>query len=267
MPVEDFLAGNYLERADVVLTRRNWDLTSWAIRWATNSPFSHAAMVFTGPQFESGYSNTFVIESSYQRRRPDEPARLHRGQERLPCHQAFQEGLVRRDQAGARARPAARQDQVQLQLLGHRAHHAQSVVRGSGDRAGREGRPIATIAARARGRRPTSSSAPASCRSASSKPCSNTSRRGSFRPPPSTTSCSSPRRRQGFRHKADWAYLDPESSKTTAVLFRKQNYEALQWVTPEDLASSDKLEWLYFIKDGLVYKVSTYDEVKKLSAD
>ena len=38
-------------------------------------------------------------------------------------------------------------------------------------------------------------------------------------------------------------------------------------MTPEDLASSDKLEWLYFIKNGLVYKVSTYDEVKKLSAD
>ena len=48
-------------------------------------------------------------------------------------------------------------------------------------------------------------------------------------------------------------------------MFRKQNYDALQWVTPEDLAASDKLEWLYFIKDGLVYKVSTYDEVKKLA--
>ena len=47
MPVEDFLAGKYLERADVVLTRRAWDVASWAIRWATNSPFSHAAMVFT----------------------------------------------------------------------------------------------------------------------------------------------------------------------------------------------------------------------------
>src|SRR5215216_1767427 len=46
MPVEDFLAGKYLERADVVLTRRVWDISSWAIRWATNSPFSHAAMVF-----------------------------------------------------------------------------------------------------------------------------------------------------------------------------------------------------------------------------
>ena len=63
MPVEDFLAGKYLERADVVLTRRAWDVSSWAIRWATNSPFSHAAMVFTGPQFESGYTSTFVIES------------------------------------------------------------------------------------------------------------------------------------------------------------------------------------------------------------
>ncbi len=38
-------------------------------------------------------------------------------------------------------------------------------------------------------------------------------------------------------------------------------------MTPEDLATSDKLEWLYFIKDGLVYKVSSYDEVKKLSGD
>src|SRR5262245_40899671 len=63
MPVEDFLAGKYLERADVILTRREWDVASWAIRWATNSPFSHSAMVFTGPQFESGYTSTFVIEA------------------------------------------------------------------------------------------------------------------------------------------------------------------------------------------------------------
>ena len=51
------------KRADVVLTQREWNLASWAIRWATNSPFSHAALVFTGPQFESGYSSTFVIEA------------------------------------------------------------------------------------------------------------------------------------------------------------------------------------------------------------
>ena len=55
--------------------------------------------------------------------------------------------------------------------------------------------------------------------------------------------------------REDWGYLDAESSKTTAVLFRKQNFDALQSVTPEDLAASEKLEWLYFIKNGLVYKV------------
>jgi len=35
-------------------------------------------------------------------------------------------------------------------------------------------------------------------------------------------------------------------------------------VTPEDLAQSDKLEWEYFIKNGLVYKVSSYADVMKL---
>jgi hypothetical protein len=35
-------------------------------------------------------------------------------------------------------------------------------------------------------------------------------------------------------------------------------------VTPEDLAASEKLEWLYFIKNGQVYKVASYDDVRKL---
>jgi len=45
---------------------------------------------------------------------------------------------------------------------------------------------------------------------------------------------------------------------------RKQNFDALQSVTPENLAASDKLEWLYFIKNGLVYKVTSYADVRKL---
>ena len=50
MDLDTFLAGNYLERADIMLTRRNWDLTSTIIRWATESPFSHAALVFNRPK-------------------------------------------------------------------------------------------------------------------------------------------------------------------------------------------------------------------------
>ena len=64
--------------------------------------------------------------------------------------------------------------------------------------------------------------------------------------------------------KDDWQYLDPEASKTTANLFRNQNFDALESVTPEDLALSDKLEWLYMIKNGLVYKADSYDDVRKV---
>jgi hypothetical protein len=62
-PVGEFLQGNYLQRADVVLTRRSGDFASTIIRWATNSAFSHAAMVYTGAQFDQGISGTFVIEA------------------------------------------------------------------------------------------------------------------------------------------------------------------------------------------------------------
>ena len=63
MKVEDFLAGKYLLRSDVLLTRRDWDFWSYMIRWTTTSPFSHAALVFTSPTQEVGINNTFVIEA------------------------------------------------------------------------------------------------------------------------------------------------------------------------------------------------------------
>ncbi|MEM9026816.1 MAG: hypothetical protein AAGC70_00435 [Pseudomonadota bacterium] len=61
--LDEFLAGNYLKRADIVLTARRNDLVSYVIRWSTQSLFSHAAIVFTSPQYDSGVSSTFVIEA------------------------------------------------------------------------------------------------------------------------------------------------------------------------------------------------------------
>ena len=46
-----------------MLTRREYGPTSFIIRWATKSPFSHAALVFTTPDQEPGIGNTFVIEA------------------------------------------------------------------------------------------------------------------------------------------------------------------------------------------------------------
>ena len=60
-----------------------------------------------------------------------------------------------------------------------------------------------------------------------------------------------------------WQYLGSDA-KDTAIGFRDILGDELYSVTPEDLAQSDKLEWQYFIKNGLVYKVSTYAEVMKL---
>jgi hypothetical protein len=64
MPAEVFLTGPYLQRADVLLTRKNRDFRSWLIRFATKGSYSRAALVFLVPHQEKGFNNTFVIERS-----------------------------------------------------------------------------------------------------------------------------------------------------------------------------------------------------------
>jgi hypothetical protein len=262
MPVEDFLAGTYLERADVVLTRREWDLSSWVIRWATGSPFSHAAMVFTGPQFESGYTNTFVIEAGTG------GVDLTNLRDYIADKSAFL--AVKRfkkewfDQGKQSRVRGLLLDKIKASYnfwaIGHIARNLWFGVERSvrGDKT--------TI----QSFREREWAAP------NEFICSGLVQVGfveaiieyikSDQLPPSALNevVFEPVAATRLPEKEDWAYLDPESSKTTAVLFRKQNFDALESVTPEDLAASDKLEWLYFIKDGLVYKVSSYDEVRKL---
>lgn len=63
MPVNRFLAGDYLKRADIVLTRKAGNPFSWAIRKATGSRYSHAALVFHVRSQADGYNNNFVIEA------------------------------------------------------------------------------------------------------------------------------------------------------------------------------------------------------------
>ena len=266
MPVEDFLAGNYLERADVVLTRRNWDFASWAIRYATNSPFSHAAMVFTGPQFESGYSNTFVIESGTK------GVDLTNLRDYIADKSAFL--AIKRfkkdwfdETKQARVRGLLL-DKIKstynywaiVHIVRNLWFGVQQTVQTTERRAGGHRHHE-----RGEGEPPNEFICSGLVQIGFVEAVLEYIKAGQL--PPSTINdvVFEPEAATRLPEKADWAYLDPESSKTTAVLFRKQNYEALQWVTPEDLAASDKLEWLYFIKDGLVYKVSTYDEVKKLS--
>ncbi len=63
--VSQFLnsANLHLRKGDIVLSRSP-TLTSWLIRKATGSSFSHAALVFLVSEPAEGYDNTFLLEST-----------------------------------------------------------------------------------------------------------------------------------------------------------------------------------------------------------
>ncbi len=262
MPVEDFLAGKYLERADVVLTRRAWDVSSWAIRWATNSPFSHAAMVFTGPQFESGYTSTFVIESgtsgvdltNLRDYIADKSAFIAIKRFKQPWFDEAKQSRVR----------GLLLDKIKATYnywaIGTIARNLWFGVERSvsGDR---------KTMRRFRERNwdaPTEFICSGLVQIGFVEAALEYIKAGTLPPTALNEVVFEPEAATRLPEREDWGYLDAESSKTTAVLFRKQNFDALQSVTPEDLAASEKLEWLYFIKNGMVYKVATYDDVRKL---
>ena len=262
MPVETFLDGNYLKRSDIVLTRRDWDLTSWVIRWATDSPFSHAALVFTGPQFESGYTNTFVIEASTG------GVDLTNLRDYIADKSSFlaikrfkKEWFDETKQSRVRGLLLDKiKADYNFWALGHIVRNIWFGVERSmrGDE-----ETIQTF--RERNWTPPNEYI-----------CSGLVQIGfveaileyikSDQLPPSALREVVFQRVAASRlpEKDDWQYLDPEASKTTANLFRNQNFDALESVTPEDLAISDKLEWLYMIKNGLVYKADSYDDVRKV---
>ncbi len=64
IPVEDFLKGGHLRRGDILLASEMGSLTSFLIRLAIRSHFSHAALVFLTPNRLLGFEQTYLIESS-----------------------------------------------------------------------------------------------------------------------------------------------------------------------------------------------------------
>jgi hypothetical protein len=262
MPVEDFLAGKYLERADVVLTRREWDVGSWAIRWATNSPFSHAAMVFTGPQFESGYTSTFVIESGTS------GVDLTNLRDYIADKSAFI--AIKRFKQPWFDEP--KQSRVRGLLLdkikaSYNYWAIGTIARNLWFGVERSVSGDQKTMRRFRERNwdaPTEFICSGLVQIGFVEAALEYIKAGTLPPTALNEVVFEKVAATRLPEREDWGYLDAESSKTTAVLFRKQNFDALQSVTPEDLASSEKLDWLYFIKNGLVYKVTSYADVRKL---
>lgn len=258
-PVDEFLAGEYLQRADVVLTRRDWDLSSYMIRIATKSPFSHAALVFTGPQFEAGFTNTFIIEAGTG------GVDLTDIRDYITDKSTFI-AIKRLKQPWFDEPKQARVRGVLLDKI--KASYNYWAI-------GRIFRNLwFGMQRQVRGKEKTI----------------ETYRKNNWEPP-NDYICSglvqlgfveaaieyikagqlpvSALKEVVFHETAasrlpdaaDWQYLDNETQKMSAELFEEQNLVELEAVTPNDLARSDKLEWLYLIRNGLVYKVSSYEDV------
>lgn len=264
MKVEDFVAGNFLRRSDVALTTRDWDLTAWIIRRATGSPFSHAALVFNLARQEPGIDDSFLIEAGTS------GVDLTKLSDYLDDKSTYI-AVKRFRQDWFDEQKQARVRGVLLDKI--KASYNYWAI----------GRIVRAMWFGVQ-------------TSVEKKERTLDRYRDNAWTPPNEFICSGLVQigfvetvleyiRQGllppaalnevvFRKEAEkwlpdaagWRQLGTDAPDT-AALFREQNLSELESVTPEDLAQSDKLEWLYFIKGGTVHKVSSYAEVKALLAE
>lgn len=66
MPVEEFLAGPWLETSDVLLMRQRSSTFANLVRFFTGSFFSKAALMFLVPHRERDFDAPFVIEAAFE---------------------------------------------------------------------------------------------------------------------------------------------------------------------------------------------------------
>ncbi len=260
-PVSEFLAGKYLDRADVMLTRRSGDIASSLIRWATNSAFSHAAMIYTAPQFDQGISDTFVIEAgtsgvdltqfSYYAQNRSSFVAIKRLKKNWfqPALQSRVRGvlldkikdtydfwtiwrIVKNIWFGVAAKVQTKEKTVEAYHKRDWEPPNEYICSGLVQ--------IGFVQAVIEG-----------------------IRRGELSPELLRDVVFSKSAESRLPQPGDWKYLGADA-KETAINFQDVLNDELYAITPEDLAQTEKLEWLYLIRDNKVHKVSSYADVLKL---
>ena len=265
MDLDTFLAGNYLERADIMLTRRNWDLSSSLIRWATSSPFSHAALVFNRPGQEPGITNTFVIEAGtsgvdltnlrdYASDTNSFVAiKRFRGTWFDEPKQARVRGLLL-DKIKASYNFWAVGRIARTLWFGVQNKFAKE----TDDKSQRE-----KTLERYKDKEwtpPSEFICSGLVQIGFVETVLEYIKRGEL-PPSALNDVVFHRGAQRWLpDQQGWDALGA-GGKDSAAYFERQNYQALESVTPDDLAKSRKLEWMYLIRGGQVHKVRTYAEV------
>lgn len=260
-PVGEFLQGTYLERADVMLTRRSGDFASTLIRWATNSAFSHAAMVYTGPQFDQGISGTFIIEAGTS---GVDLTALRDYAENKSTFVAIKR--FKRDWFNA-----ARQARVRGVLLDKIKDTydywtiwriAKNLWFGVASKVRTKEKTVEAYRKRD-WEPPNEYICSGLVQIGFVQAVIEGIKRGELSPEVLRDVVFSKSAESRLPKPGDWKYLG-EDAKDTAISFQDILNDELYAITPEDLAQTEKLEWLYLIKDGAVHKVSSYADVMKL---
>ncbi|MEQ1577486.1 MAG: YiiX/YebB-like N1pC/P60 family cysteine hydrolase [Hyphomicrobium sp.] len=265
MELETFLKGNYLDRADVVLTRRNWDLSSTVIRWATNSPFSHAALVFNRPGQEPGITNTFVIEAGTSGVDLTNLRDYANDKSSFIAIKRFK-GKWFDEPKQARVR-GVMLDKIKASYnFWAIGRIARTLWFGVQNKMAKETETKSQRETTLEKYKDKDWTPP------SEFICSGFVQIGFVEAvleyikegqlPPSALSDVVFHRgaQRWLPDQKGWDTLG-EGGKDAANYFEQQNYQALESVTPDDLAKSRKLEWLYLIRDGKVHQVRTFAEV------
>lgn len=263
MSIDEFLAKEYLTRADVVLTRRDNDPTSFLIRWATESPYSHAALVFNRPRQETGISSTFVIEAGSGGVDLTNLRDYISDKSSFIAIKRFKKEWFNEEMQG-RVRGVLLEkikDSYNYWAIGRIARNLWFGVQ---------------TAARRKRERTVQAYKDNEWKPPSEFICSGlvqigfvettieAIKAGTLPPSALREVVFLQQQRRWLPNENGWKRLDRDKAQDTAVQFRRQNLAALESITPEDLARSDKLEWLYVIKNSLVYQVKSYDEAKQL---
>ena len=268
MPIKQFLAGEYLQRADVVLTSRDYDFASYLIRWATNSPFSHAALVFNRPDQTSGISNTFVIEAgtggvdltNITDYVSDKSSFIALKRFNRPWFDQVKQARVR----------GILLDKIKANYnywaIGRIARNiwfgVQNNLRiGDKKRTSRE-RVIRQYRENA-WKPPSEYICSGLVQVGFVEAALEYIEKGLLPPEALNDVVFQPGSEKWLPPARGWRRLG-KFAVQSAQLFRAQNAEALEAVTPHDLAISDKLDWLYLIRGGKVHKVSSLEDVMAL---
>ncbi|MEZ5924030.1 MAG: hypothetical protein R3D57_06560 [Hyphomicrobiaceae bacterium] len=283
MPVMRFLAGDYLKRADVVLSRHAGSPFSYFIRKTTGSVFSHSGLVFHVRDQADGYANNFIIEAG--------TSGVDLTNLRDYCTSPYFIVAIKRF-----SRPWFGDD-VQRFVRGHLLDHikddydywrvvtlARALLRAY---ILRDSRPFQQHNRRMRWARIRRGM------NANEFICSGLVQYGYFKAIYKLVKLNGRRSAGGeesrtaveelnnarTRHllKSDMlkdtlfsseleAQLDlDESGRFKSFRAARRFWNQMHATVPKDFEESPKLEWLYLIRDGMVYKVSTYEEVKALA--